>query len=887
MQRACLILSFSAESGTIRPYIIMVTSELKTLVLRRLAQNEVPETIASDLLRAGWCHRDIESALQEKATPTSAEYEQSTGPLNELWIAALLTAPLLGLPLLAGTGFYSGFWWQLTCAAVIGGLLDTAYFLTVRKLLTPVLHPNRLRLRWLIAGPPLALLLLWALHVHLIAGATVALLLGLTASLIMGRLLIWDSIASSIGFGLLYVALYVSLNVPVAGLIRSFSGVLLLAHPIEEVLLVFLYGALFGPLCAAFRLKPVRSAAFHPRQQRGKHLLIAVFALFVTVTGYGIYDRFVRLPAAVGATPAKDSISAGLTSPISITFDRPLDRRRLSVELTPPIDGDLSFSDPYLQRTFVQRLIFTPKRHLDPGTRYVLKVSDLKNVLGRQGSVYSLAFTTPALPSVASVSLKNRQGDVAICTPIIVKLDQPAGKLAEFSFELTPPTQLTSTVSDGTTYTLTPTGCLNQSTAYSLAIKRLLTIYGDSGSLRNSGDQAVTVATVAFTSKGAPGISGFSPQGSNVLATTKQITLSFSEAMTTSDPTADLTLSPATPGSWHWTDSRTLSYALVGNLPLDTSFTLTVKRGLKDLRGGYLPQDAAYSFSTVGHVRISSISPGEGSSGVAVDTPIRIAFDQPVDHPSAEQRFSISPSATGSFSWQGQTMLYSANLDRDGQYEVSEGSGVVSSIGLPSAGGASSGFQTEESVFSLNIPQYYQQHTLSCEAASLTMALKYRGVGIDENSILSLLGDDVTPRQGNVWGDPYAAFVGDVNGHQDTTGYGVYSGPVVAAANKYRSAQAMSGLGAAQAATLISGGNPIVFWGTAGNARFDPWVTPGGRQINAYIGEHVRLLIGYTGPAGRPTGFIINDPIFGRLHWSANQLTANMSAFGGMGVAIY
>jgi uncharacterized protein YvpB len=811
---------------------------------------------------------------------------------KEMSIAALLSLPLLGLPLGAGLGLYSGFWWQLVAVITLGALANAVYFCTLRRLVTRVAHPHRLRLRWLVLVPILALLLILFTRLSLTFASILALGAGVIAAALMGGFLVLDALASALGFSLLYTLLYLVLNIPLNGptpIISSFSGIQLFSRPLEELLLVAAFGALWGPLCAAFReFPPVTSHSYHARHQVGKVGFVLLFAALLGFGGYWTYDNFVRLPDVTVTSPVNATKLGDLLAPITITFNRPVDRKQLKVSISPAIASDLSYSDPYLQRTFVRQLTITPRQHLDPNTTYSVTVGSITNIVGRRSYQYSLAFTTPSLPNVATTSISEGQQEVGICEPIQVGLDALPRHLSEFTFQLTPAVPLKTTLSpDGKTYSLTPEGCLAQSTAYTLAVQRRLTIYGNDGKLLNSTDQPVPVRTVGFISKSAPGITSFSPQGGGILASTKQLTLTFSEKMANTDPSSFLTITPPIAGAWHWENDLVLHFDMQDAPQLDTKYSITITHGLKDARGGFLIQDASFSFTTIGALQVTAITPWSGSGGVSVGTPIRISFDQPVDHASAEQNFSISPSVAGSFSWQGQTMIYSANWERDSFYRVTEAAGVKSEIGLPLREAVSSSFQTEESSVLLSIPVYYQQKALSCEAASLKMALNYRGVGVSEATILSSLGVDATPRQGNVWGDPYQAFVGDVNGHQDTTGYGVYAAPIAATANQYRSAQALYGMSIGEIATNLAAGNPIVFWGTAGQVASDPWVTPAGRSVTAYVGEHVRLLVGFTGPVSRPTGFIINDPIFGRLRWSPAQLQSNLNAFGGMGVAIY
>ena len=131
------------------------------------------------------------------------------------------------------------------------------------------------------------------------------------------------------------------------------------------------------------------------------------------------------------------------------------------------------------------------------------------------------------------------------------------------------------------------------------------------------------------------------------------------------------------------------------------------------------------------------------------------------------------------------------------------------------------------------------------------------------------------------------AYVGNIDGRQNSTGYGVHWDPIARAASNWRQAKAFSGWTVSQLAWEIEAGNPVIIWGVLGSAYSDPWVTPGGKQIAAWKGEHVRTLIGYTGSPDNPASFIINDPIVGRITWSVNTLKNDWAKFNNSGVVVY
>lgn len=186
----------------------------------------------------------------------------------------------------------------------------------------------------------------------------------------------------------------------------------------------------------------------------------------------------------------------------------------------------------------------------------------------------------------------------------------------------------------------------------------------------------------------------------------------------------------------------------------------------------------------------------------------------------------------------------------------------------------------------LSVALDYQDQPLSCEAAALKMALAGQGVHVSEKQIMDIVGYDPTPHRGDVWGNPNAAFVGNIAGKQNTTGYGVYWDPIARAAKHWRPARVITNSSAAALAQEIYAGHPVIIWGTLGYAYRDDWKTPAGGTVVAWKGEHARTVIGVIGPAANPTSFIINDPVAGRLTWSTATLLTNWNRFSRSGVVI-
>ena len=124
-----------------------------------------------------------------------------------------------------------------------------------------------------------------------------------------------------------------------------------------------------------------------------------------------------------------------------------------------------------------------------------------------------------------------------------------------------------------------------------------------------------------------------------------------------------------------------------------------------------------------------------------------------------------------------------------------------------------------------NVPFYKQIYSLSCEAASLQMALAYYGVNVSQDQILGQITIDSTrpyyDASGTlVWGNPYNHFVGNVNGYENAdsgslSGYGTYYPRIGYAANQYLPgsvAAAGEGISADTVFAAAHNRQPVVAW---------------------------------------------------------------------------
>jgi hypothetical protein len=161
-----------------------------------------------------------------------------------------------------------------------------------------------------------------------------------------------------------------------------------------------------------------------------------------------------------------------------------------------------------------------------------------------------------------------------------------------------------------------------------------------------------------------------------------------------------------------------LSSAQLPEPPLDDAFRTGLRRQLmteawamaEGHRGGFLrrafaPPGMAWAGAACGLLLIASVvlfmttqspgglttvvvgSPMDGSKTVALQQPILVSFNQPMDHPTTEAAVQITPATNVAFTWQPNNTLAvqptSGNLAPNTQYQVTVGSGAKTAAGQP------------------------------------------------------------------------------------------------------------------------------------------------------------------------------------------------------------
>lgn len=182
-----------------------------------------------------------------------------------------------------------------------------------------------------------------------------------------------------------------------------------------------------------------------------------------------------------------------------------------------------------------------------------------------------------------------------------------------------------------------------------------------------------------------------------------------------------------------------------------------------------------------------------------------------------------------------------------------------------------------------------QENPLTCEIAALRMSLNYLGIQVTESDLIyDITFSTKDPRTpDNVWGDPQKGFVGIVNGSIfKGTGYGVYNLPIKDLASKYATATTIENPDVKKILQHVKAGKPVIVWGLLSDKNPTYWTSLEGEVVEAFPGEHARIVIGYTGDISNPSNIILMDPLYGKIKMRTEQFIADWERMSYMSVII-
>lgn len=619
------------------------------------------------------------------------------------------------------------------------------------------------------------------------------------------------------------------------------------------------------------------------------YMIDAFLVLFLLYCSYDLTGD----PHVNAQFPINKEMILDNETPIYVLFNRPIDPEIIKPYIHPEVEGEwvvLSVDETF--PNIKRKLVFYPKWSLPLNEKVFLYFAGITNpYANKEPWEFGLDSATPL--EINSVSVNPEIGSLDIPTDnteIIFTFDQPAGMYYEWNVIFDPVIEFEKQIStqqlrvnihekltQSTKYTYTLTGVPIRK---DLVTKEIVEVTGD----------PVEFLKGDFETVKQPLLDIIEPQGSKVLPDAV-VKIGFDSEMEHADPSKYLIIEPSVLGSASWIDEKTITYEHEPFLK-ETEYTLKVEKGLRTKVGGILEQELSSNFTTIGKVVLESTSPANSSTGVSIGTNIVMTFDQEVDHTSAQERFKVTPSVSGEFSWNGASLTFnpSNNLSYSTKYTLNFDTGIKSIIGLDSVTDFTFSFTTQAEQFKLNVPIYYQKLRFSCNLEATRMALAYRGIYKEVLTLHSEIAKDTTPYDevNNIFGNPYEGYTGDIYGV--TKGYGVYWSPISALISKYRANSIKTGWNLTGLLSEVQAGNPVVIWAHngysyAGNEYF--WKTPDGETIRAVTGMHSYVVVGYKGSIDDPSHIIVNDSNRGVWTITTSYFLSLWGYFNNTGVVVY
>ncbi len=116
-----------------------------------------------------------------------------------------------------------------------------------------------------------------------------------------------------------------------------------------------------------------------------------------------------------------------------------------------------------------------------------------------------------------------------------------------------------------------------------------------------------------------------------------------------------LKFQPPVAGKGQWLNTSVYQFKPDIAFAASTTYTATVAAGLQDTTGGILQQDFVFTFRTADPLVVEAIPQGPQIPPTAT---ITVTFSQPMDRPSTEAAFSLTPAVPGTFRWSDDSRAF-------------------------------------------------------------------------------------------------------------------------------------------------------------------------------------------------------------------------------------
>ncbi len=632
---------------------------------------------------------------------------------------------------------------------------------------------------------------------------------------------------------------------------------------------------------------------------------VLIHVIFLSIGVYVLTLGLSPSPRIQSSYPTPDANWNDYTQPITIVFNEPVDISKLKPNLSvDSLQGQWVY-ERYLGFLPVTRVAkFYPSNTLLPDQRIVIYMTGVARWGVNESNDHALNFYSQKEPEVMSALPENDATEVDVSTAITFKLTAANQPYDKWEFEIDPKVDFQLENPDAYTYILKPSKPLSQSQTYTVNVFRTAITYDTTTLQQISQDNRQQVHQLMFTTRKAPLVRQFSPSGTGVKENVP-IQIVFDLPMQQQETQSAIQITPAIVGTYAWSDDHTLVFTPNTPLAKETAYTVTLPAGLHSMSGGATEAASSYTFTTIGAVRVNSFLPNDGSVRASRNTQVRVNFDQDVDHNSAQSKFSISPTANGNITWDGDNLVFTPTTPFafSTTYKISLSPGIKSIDGLDSRDEFHASFTTVPNQTVVGgFVWHHQDYEFSCAVASAKMVLAWKGINVSEDTIISKTGQDTSPyvcSNGScTWGNPARSFLGYGNGSGNLSGtnnypaYGVHWDPINNVFASYGlKTQLFHGGSVQQLVQAITAGHPIQIWwynGVSSGTTVSWKDNQTGQTVTTINGMHSVVVIGFNGDPDNPSSFITMDPWFGSYAtYSASALAYQWSFFNNTGIIVF
>jgi len=544
------------------------------------------------------------------------------------------------------------------------------------------------------------------------------------------------------------------------------------------------------------------------------------------------------------------------TEEITLEFTSPLKTSDINITVSPETNFDLSYDYFLGLKSLVESITVIPKESFLPDQKIVVYTTGIQRIFPwAVKHENSQEFFTPKEPEIEEVVLGTDIFNVGINQPITIELDSNDLKSVEWKITFSPEAEYELERDFDNTIVIKPLR-LKQGTDYNLEIVKSVIRYNPKTFEKISTESQEIVSNISFKTTPPPGILSYN-RSTGVISNTQPLIVNFEIPLKEESIKDRVSISPVVDGVLSLSeDKKQIIFTPKTSFAKNTEYVFTMLGGVENILGGYTENDISISFKTPGYVALSYSSPRNGSTNIAITTSsVSLTFNQPVDYNSVQERFSISPSIGGTFSWNGNTLTYtfSSALSYLTKYTVNISSGVVATYGINSVSDISTSFTTKPETVLLNVPLYYQTESHTCNLAATRMILAYKGLSSTESSIRSSIGIGQDPNSS--WVDTYGVHWGPISSYISSRGV----------SNTIRRAWDLT-----SALQEVKNGHPILVYIYNGSSIPMGPIDLAGGYIG-YKGMHSAVIIGYIGKPEAPSTVILNDPWRGKRYLSPSS----------------